>query len=346
MEIFELVDRFEILYPEQEVFADIRRAYIDKDLPSIFRIEDKEELRKAIVEKNIHSIFRCVENKRCVGDLEDLRKAVIEHNLHSLFRILPGNEDLRKAVTEDNMHSLFRVVGNEDLKKVVMDDNKWSLFRLYEKYTDTNFINAFRTFMRDEIPYDSDCFSRGQLQSKLWLVNELSKLDVKLGTVFLCAGWYGTLATMLFESNIDLDKIVSFDIDPTVRKVAEIFNKPWVSDGWKFKAVTQDIHEIRFEEHIYDVIKKDGSTETLWDTPNTVINTSTEHIEDFAKWYEKIPVGTLVIVQNNDYFEIEEHVNCSATLNEFAEKTPMTQELFSGALELSKYKRWMRIGYR
>lgn len=346
MEIFELVDRFEILYPDKDIFADIRRAYIDKDLPSIFRICENDELRKAIVEKNIHSIFRCVDNKRCIGELEDLRKAVIEQNLHSLFRLLPGNEDLRKAVTEDNMHSMFRVLGNEELKKVVMDDNKWSLFRLYDQYTDTNFVNAFRTLMREEIPYDSDCFSRGQLESKLWLVNELQKLDVELGTVFLCAGWYGTLATMMFESNIKLDKIVSFDIDPTVRKIAEIFNKPWVSKGWQFKAVTQNIHEIRFEEHVYDVVKSDGTTETLWDTPNTVINTSTEHIEDFDKWYSKIPNGTLVVMQNNDYFEIEEHVNCSSSLEEFAQKTPMSTELFSGSLNLKKYNRWMRIGLR
>ena len=29
---------------------------------------------------------------------------------------------------------------------------------------------------------------------------ELKKIGMHLGTVFLCAGWYGTLATMLFES--------------------------------------------------------------------------------------------------------------------------------------------------
>ena len=29
---------------------------------------------------------------------------------------------------------------------------------------------------------------------------EVEKIGMHLGTVFLCAGWYGTLATMLFES--------------------------------------------------------------------------------------------------------------------------------------------------
>ena len=33
-----------------------------------------------------------------------------------------------------------------------------------------------------------DAFSLGQLESKLWLIENLPD---KLGTVFVCAGWYG-----------------------------------------------------------------------------------------------------------------------------------------------------------
>jgi hypothetical protein len=44
-----------------------------------------------------------------------------------------------------------------------------------------------------------DLFSKGQMQSKRWLVDELSKLDLDLGLTFICAGWYGSLATFLLE---------------------------------------------------------------------------------------------------------------------------------------------------
>ena len=38
MQTHELLDRFELLYPTKSSLADLRRAYIDKDLSSLFRI--------------------------------------------------------------------------------------------------------------------------------------------------------------------------------------------------------------------------------------------------------------------------------------------------------------------
>lgn len=347
MEIYKILDRFELLYPEIDQLADLRRAYIDMDMHSIFKFVNADEnLRKAILEKNLHSIFRCVDNKRIIGELEDLRKAVVENNLHSLFRIMPGNEDLRKAVLEDNIHSIFRLLANDDLKGLILNDNVHSLWRLLQQLVDTNFINAFKYMDVNDIDFDEDCFSRGQLQSKLWLVDELKKISVDLGTVFLCAGWYGTLATMMFEAGLSIEKIRSFDIDENTESIAEIFNKPWVIDGWQFKSSVQDIHAINFEEHNYMVSKGNNDFEILWDVPNTIINTSCEHIENFEKWYAKIPSGKLVVLQCNDYTEIEEHINCHDTIESFANQTPLEVELFSGEMQLDKYKRFMRIGYK
>ena len=64
-----------------------------------------------------------------------------------------------------------------------------------------------------------DALSDGQLNSKLWLLDKIKGID--LGTVFICAGWYGVLATMMFEDeNVYVDKIRSFDIDDSCWKVA------------------------------------------------------------------------------------------------------------------------------
>ena len=65
--------------------------------------------------------------------------------------------------------------------------------------------------LNEEIKIAEDCFSQGQVQSKSWLVKELSKLDLNLGTVFLCAGWYGTLATLIFEALCFLKVFPIFD---------------------------------------------------------------------------------------------------------------------------------------
>lgn len=277
MQTHELLDRFEILFPTNSKVGDLRRAYIDKDLSSIFRI-----------------------------------------------------------VSDDN---------KENLRKFIMEDNIWKLWPLLDSIVDTQFVSAFKSFFVNEIEYDKDCFSRGQLESKLWLVKELKKVTPDIGTTFLCAGWYGTLATMLFESGIRINKIRSFDIDDSCRSIAETFNKPWVKQDWKFKTCTQDIHDINFLEHNYTVKRADGTECKLDDIPDTIINTSCEHIEDFEHWFTKIPDGKLVILQSNNFTTVEEHVNCVKDSLHFAEMAPLSKVLFTGELPLEKYTRFMRIGY-
>jgi hypothetical protein len=278
IKIFELLDRFELLYPNNSKLSDLRRAYIDRDLNSIFRIVD-------------------------------------DHN-------------------------------KDDLRKLVLEDNIWKLWPLLDSFVDTQFTSAFKNLFVNQITYDTDCFSRGQLRSKLWLVSELKKLDVDLGTIFLCAGWYGTLAVMLFENNFKIKKIRSFDVDPTTVNIADTFNKSWVMQDWKYKAINDNILNIDYSGYNYSTVRSNGTICELYDVPDTIINTSCEHIENFTEWYNKIPTGKLIILQGNNYFEISEHVNCSSNLNEFSNKSPMTITLYEGELELPKYKRFMKIGFR
>lgn len=280
LEIYELLDRFELLYSNNSKLSDLRRAYIDQDLNSIFRIVD-----------------------------------------------------------DDN---------KDDLRKLILENNSWKLWPLLDRFANTQFSAAFKSFFVNNIKYDKDCFSRGQLQSKLWLVDELKKLDLDLGTVFLCAGWYGTLAVMLFESGIKIDKIRSFDIDPTTVDIAEVFNKPWFTNQWSFKALINNIHDIDYREHTWQYWSNANNRMSypITDIPNTIINTSCEHIENFTEWYNKIPAGKLVVLQGNNYFEIAEHVNCSKDIAEFSAQAPMATTLYEGELELPKYKRFMKIGFR
>ena len=277
---FELLDRFELLYPTNTKLADLRRAYIDQDISSIFRL-----------------------------------------------------------VTDKN---------KEDLRKLIMEDNTWKLWPLLSEQIDTQFVASFKSFFVNNTEIWNDCFSRGQLQSKLWLVHELKKCNVELGTVFLCAGWYATLATMIFESDIKVDKIRSFDIDETTVDIAETFNKSWFENQWQFKALVEDIQDINYNEHTWQYWsnKNNRMSYPIIDSPNTIINTSCEHIENFSEWYSKMPIGKLVILQSNDYFEVKEHVNCSKSISQFSRSCPMKETLFEGELFLPDYTRFMKIGYK
>jgi hypothetical protein len=82
------------------------------------------------------------------------------------------------------------------------------------------------------------------------------------------------------------------------------------------------------------------------DVPDTIINTSCEHIENFGEWYNKIPKGKLLVLQANNFVEVDEHVNTYNTLDEFSESVPMAKTLYTGELELTKYTRYMKIGYK
>lgn len=192
----------------------------------------------------------------------------------------------------------------------------------------------------------TDALSWGQLKSKRWLVDEVEKLNLNLGTVYLCAGWYATLASMLFNSNTKIEAIRSFDIDPSCSIIAETLNRHKVKDNWKFKASTLDIHDLEYVNFTYKSYRYDGTEVDITSTANTVINTSCEHIENFNEWYNKIPKGVLVILQSNNYFAIDDHINCVKGPMEFEEQSPMTKVLYQGALDLSKYTRFMRIGYK
>lgn len=304
MQTFELLDRFELLYPTKSKLSDLRRAYVDNDISSIFRLLPDD-------------VF---------GDKEDLRKAVLESNLHSLFRL----------------------VQDDDLRKLILEDNTWKLWPILNRYTDTQFIAAFKNFFVNDTEIDKDCFSRGQLSSKIWLIQELKRCKVDLGTVFLCAGWYATLATMLFESGMKIDKVRSFDIDKSTVDIAEVFNKPWFTEEWKFKALVQDIHEIDYDTHTWQYWsnKNNRMSYPITDNPDTIINTSCEHINDFQDWYDKIPKGKLVVLQSNNFFEVDEHVNCVNNLAEFADMSAMDKVLYQGELSLQKYTRYMRIGFK
>ena len=211
----------------------------------------------------------------------------------------------------------------------------------------TKTANIVRDFLKTmkEFPQAKweDCLSDGQINSKVWLIEELEKLNLNLQKIFLFGGWYGTLVRFMFNSKLKFDNIRSFDIDKSCHEIAETLNRPFVTEGWVFKATTFDIFDIKYPLE-YDTLRRDGSLVTLKEAPNTIINTSCEHIYPF--WYDKVPEKTLMILQTNNFHEIEEHIDCVDSLETFQLKYSMKEILFKGEKELQKYNRYMLIGYK
>ena len=89
----------------------------------------------------------------------------------------------------------------QDLRRAFVDDDRNSLQRIIGNINPTEITNAVR-MLEGNKDFVEDSLSQGQIKSKLWLINELKKLKLDLGTVFLCAGWYAILATLIFENNL------------------------------------------------------------------------------------------------------------------------------------------------
>lgn len=173
-----------------------------------------------------------------------------------------------------------------------------------------------------------DAFWRGQIKSKEWLITELSRLKSQIKTwptVDIHGGWVGTLASLLFQSDLYIKHINSIDIDPECESIATTMNQIELESG-KFRAVTADMCTFRSDADI-------------------VINTSFEHItqEQYDLWLSGIPQNSLIVLQSNDY-KIPEHVRIADTLEKFKEQAQLKNILFAGELVLPLYKRFMIIG--
>ncbi|MCJ8277532.1 MAG: hypothetical protein MJK18_11875, partial [Bdellovibrionales bacterium] len=190
-------------------------------------------------------------------------------------------------------------------------------------------------------------FSKSQMLSKMWLCNSLKRLmleDQIDRTLVLC-GWYGVLPALMFHHLGDqtFKEIRSIDIDEHCEDVADAINKEQIHQEWKFKASTGDIYKLDYERPTLKM-KDHGREFDISMDYNLLVNTSCEHLENFDQWYHSIPDGSLLALQSNNFFELEEHVNCHKSIKEFEEACPMKELFFSGELPLEKYTRYMVIG--
>ena len=177
---------------------------------------------------------------------------------------------------------------------------------------------------------NKDAFSSGQVNSKLWLCKQLENTDLYSKETAIYGGWYGMAAFLLLSrGRFNVEKIRSYDIDPSCETVADAINENWVWQNWKFKAFTEDCNAIITGADL-------------------IINTSTEHFASMA-WWENIPPGTAVALQGNN-MQHDDHVNITNTLSEFCSQFPVTQELYRGELDFVypdwSFTRYMLIGIK
>ena len=170
-------------------------------------------------------------------------------------------------------------------------------------------------------------FTHDLTKSKLWLIQQLSKIQERVGTVYILGSWFGNLALyMKLHPAVKTERIINVETDPKFLKQSQ-----------------------RMLDHIgaacVDHMKKDANDVDYRQLgrDGVVINTSLTDMPGRA-WFDNIPKGTLVALQARDHDPGQQFHNTQDILDKF----PMQEVLYQGDLDLrdpeTPYTRFMVIG--
>lgn len=172
-------------------------------------------------------------------------------------------------------------------------------------------------------------FTHDLIKSKVWLLSELARIAPEVGTIYVLGSWYGNLGVLLA-----LDPVIRYKRLINVEK-----NKKFLQASKRI----QDHLDIANTEYMltnandldYRQLGRDG----------VVINTSLTGMQG-QRWFDRIPEGTLVVLQSRDNDPGDEAHSTQDLIDRF----PLNEIIYDGKLELqdpeTQYTRYMVIGIR
>ena len=209
----------------------------------------------------------------------------------------------------------------------------------YLKYTPEmardwkNAINASEGYLRKRV---LDSMNESQLVSKMWLVEELSNLNVKPVNISLLAGWFAQyIVPLLYDNFESIEWIENFEMDRDIKSLAYKFNTRYKKED-KYKV---SIRNVMFSNLI------SLSSPTF----DTVINCSCEHMYPMSKFKELKNTGVnddaLYILQSSNDTQYDDHINCVNDADELADQANLAEILYAGEKLLPNgMTRFMVIG--
>lgn len=176
-----------------------------------------------------------------------------------------------------------------------------------------------------------DSISQGQVDSKIWMINELKKISLKEYEplkIDIIGSWFGFPMIELLSQLYKIDQIDLYDLDENCHKVVAQYLNHF---DLNFKVVQfGDFFE-----------RKDLRRRHL------VINTSSEHMNNIfesKKYYKNYPDTPLLVLQSNNFDTLDEHINCVKSEDELASKNYVGRIYYKGVQSLPLYDRYMVIG--
>jgi hypothetical protein len=268
---------------------------------------------------------------------------VVDSKKEEMFYIYDGVLKGLEAYFGDSKIKDKRLELRKEISTLTLDETAQRyqsyLVTLTKEHNSTWLKNLTIELKKD--PYNKDLenfVNRRQIGSKQFLVDGMKEaFGADLGPrVLIMGGWYGALANMIHDRGFRFGEITSYDIDPVSVEMSMRLNSHLVREN-KFTSILKDVFEVDYSGQ----------------QPAVVINTSSEHMSHFKDWYAKLPKGTRVVIQSNDYFDLpgvpgreNGHCNCVANIEQLKLQAPMEKVLLEKTLPTDKYNRFMLIGIK
>lgn len=254
-----------------------------------------------------------------------------------------------KDLEEDHaqLHDLINVYRSPDIKQALRDHVLRHLTRMNPN---NSFFRATKSYVNQgELDLIRDGFSRSQVESKRWLVDNLAAITPIWGNIVIMAGWFGQLVEFI-DGHLAYNKIRLIELDARLCASSDhVFNLSRLKEH-RVKSICADVNQLQLYRTGYEWRVenfKDGSDYQEKFLPKLIINTSAEHMTE--EWFHQLRFKQLesdpvVALQSNNMFDGEGHVNCVYSIEHMKKKFPMQEVLFEGELQLKGYKRVMLIG--
>ncbi len=204
-------------------------------------------------------------------------------------------------------------------------------------------VNDWKNALSASEPYVfkrvMDSMNQSQLESKLWIIQELIKLGVKPKKVAILAGWFAQyIVPLLYDNFESVEWVENFEIDQDVKRLSYKFNKRLKEDK-KYQIIIKNVmfDKIQSAQHA----GYNGSMDTI-------INCACEHMYPMWKFRDlnkTVQKNSLYILQSSDDDQHDDHINCVQSEDELIDQAKIKHVMYSGSKILSnKSTRFMVIG--
>ena len=157
-----------------------------------------------------------------------------------------------------------------------------------------------------------DASTSSQLESKLWVVDELLKLPdtIEHLRVALLGGWFANFITPLLIDELYVSTVFNYEIDNDVKEISYKYNKRY-KDSNKYQCSIKDI-----------------MMKTLEDDFDIIINCACEHMYPMTKFYEWNPKlqDPLYVLQSTDDDQYDDHINCVGSPEELIDQAKIAAD--------------------